>query len=113
MQKKFQKSPLASVLGTAIVSSLTTTAVVAAQDPFAIKDLDSGYLMVAEEGKGKTEMSCGEGRCGAQMMKSPEMNCGAGMQEMMKQQEAQQKKATEGKCAGMPTEPTAPETKTN
>jgi uncharacterized low-complexity protein len=113
MQKKFQKSPLASVLGTAIVTSLTTTAVGAAQDPFAVKALDSGYLVVAEEGKGKAEMSCGEGKCGAQMMKSPEMKCGAGMQEMMKQQEAQQKKATEGKCAGMAPEPTSPETKMN
>jgi uncharacterized low-complexity protein len=111
MQKKFQKSPLANALGTAIVTSLASAAVGASENPFAIKDLKSGYVMVAEEAKEKKEMSCGEGKCGAQMMKAPEMKCGAGMQEMMKQQEAEQKKAVEGKCAGMA--PQTPETKTN
>jgi len=113
MQKKFNKSPLSSVLGTAIVTSLTTAAVAEERDPFALKDLSSGYLLqVAEETKAK-EMTCGEGKCGAQMMKAPEMKCGAGMQEMMKQQEAQQKKAMEGKCAGMAPATPTPETKTN
>jgi len=111
MQKKFNKSPLANVLGTAIVTSLTTAAMAGERDPFALKELSSGYLQVAEEAKAK-EMTCGEGKCGAQMMKTPEMKCGAGMQEMMKeQQESQQKKSMEGKCAGMA--PQQPETKTN
>lgn len=114
MQKKFNKSPLANVLGTAIATSLTTAAVAEGQDPFALTELKAGYLQVAEETKATKEMTCGEGKCGAQMMKNPEMKCGAGMQELLKQQqEAQQKKAMEGKCAGMAPQQAAPSTQTN
>jgi uncharacterized low-complexity protein len=117
MNKKLQKPPFAGLIGTAIVTSLSATAAGGTENPFELKELDSGYTHVAEAEKAKKEMTCGEGRCGAEMMKNPEMKCGAGMKEMLKQQqEAQQKKAVEGKCAGMampPATPGAPETKTN
>lgn len=113
------RKPLASLIGATIVTSLSATgAVHAAENPFALKDLSTGY-MVAEAGtateggtvvapKGK-EMSCGEGKCGANMMKQPEMKCGAGMKEMQKKAEpAAEKKAMEGKCAGMKMDSSAP-----
>lgn len=115
MSEKFKNSPLANVLGTALVTSMTAGTAAASENPFVLKDLDSGYQQLAEVEKQKKEMTCGEGKCGAQMMKNPEMKCGAGMQELMKQQ-AQKQKAMEGKCAGMtqqnPT-PGAPESKKN
>lgn len=108
MTKKFQQSPLASVLGTAFATSLSAGAVSADQNPFSLKELDSGYAQLAEgEPAAKEKMqTCGVGKCGAQMMKNPEMKCGAGMQELLKQQEAE--KAVESKCAGMTPPASAP-----
>jgi uncharacterized low-complexity protein len=95
------KRVLKSVVGAAVVTSLSAVAN-ASENPFKVNDLTNGYLQVAEAGKEQKEMVCGEGKCGGQMMKSPEMNCGA----MKKQSEEQQKKAMEGKCAGMKTDQT-------
>lgn len=104
MSEQSRKSHLSNVIGTALATSLATGAAGASENPFSLKELDHGYQQIAEAEKEKKEMTCGEGKCGAQMMKSPEMKCGAGMQEMMKQQEAQKQKAMEGKCAGMTQE---------
>lgn len=115
MSEKLQKSSLAGVIGTALVTSISTGAA-ASENPFTIRDLGAGYQQVAEAEKTKKEMACGEGKCGAEMMKNPEMKCGAGMQEMQKQQEAQKQKAMEGKCAGMAPQnppPAAPQTNPN
>ena len=90
------KKTLTTVLGAAVAGSLAGT-VSAGENPFAMRDLASGYLQVAEAGKDTKEMVCGEGKCGGQKMQSPEMNCGA-----MKQAQPsaeQEKKAMEGKCA--------------
>jgi uncharacterized low-complexity protein len=90
------KKTLTTVLGAAVAGSLAGT-VSAGENPFAMRDLASGYLQVAEAGKDIKEMVCGEGKCGGQKMQSPEMNCGA-----MKQAQPsaeQEKKAMEGKCA--------------
>ncbi|MBP1150452.1 MULTISPECIES: HvfA family oxazolone/thioamide-modified RiPP metallophore [unclassified Methylocaldum] len=97
------KRVLKTVMGAAVVTSLSAVAN-ASENPFGIKDLDSGYLQVAEAGKEQKEMVCGEGKCGGQMMKSQEMNCGA----MKKQSQEQEKKAMEGKCAGMKTDQAQP-----
>jgi uncharacterized low-complexity protein len=90
------KITLTTVLGAAVAGSLAGT-VTAGENPFAMRDLTSGYLQVAEAGKDTKEMVCGEGKCGGQKMQIPEMNCGA-----MKQAQPsaeQEKKAMEGKCA--------------
>ncbi len=55
--------PVAAAVGVAFVSSLAvSTTAVAADNPFAMADLDSGYMLASshegEEGK------CGEGKCG-------------------------------------------------
>ncbi len=91
------KKTLSTVLGVAVAGSLSGIAV-AGENPFALKELSSGYVQVAEAGKDSKEMVCGEGKCGGQKMNSPEMNCGAMMQQAKKTPE-QEAKAMEGKCA--------------
>jgi uncharacterized low-complexity protein len=111
MSEKSHRVAKTKIIGTALVTSLTSGIAGADGNPFALKELSQGYQQVAEGEKEKKEMTCGEGKCGAQMMK-----CGAGMQEMMKQQEAQKQKAMEAKCAGMTPGTAAPapaETKAN
>jgi uncharacterized low-complexity protein len=90
MSSKLNKKSIASLCG-AVVTGLTATPVAnAADNPFALKDLSSGYMQVAEQ----KEAACGEGKCGASMMKSGAMKDVKGM---------------EGKCAAAPKD--AKETK--
>lgn len=91
------KKTLITVMGAAVATTLAGAAN-AVENPFAMKDLASGYQQVAEAGKEQKEMVCGEGKCGAKALKSPEMNCGAMKDQLMKK-EAAQEKAMEGKCA--------------
>ncbi|MBS1213247.1 MAG: uncharacterized protein H6R26_1864 [Proteobacteria bacterium] len=93
-----EKKSLATVIGATLVTSLSAASVQAAENPFALKELASGYAQVAEAGKEQKESACGEGKCGAEMMKKPEMKCGAGMKA---EDKAKEQKAMEGKCAGM------------
>lgn len=87
MSSKLNKKSIASLCG-AVVTGLTAAPVAnAADNPFALKDLSSGYMQVAEQKQ--KEMACGEGKCGASMMKSGGMKDMKGM------------KGMEGKCAGM------------
>lgn len=80
MSSKSDKKSIAALCG-AVVTGLTAASVAgAAENPFALKDLSSGYMVAAEEKQ--KEMACGEGKCGASMMKSGDM------------------KSVEGKCAG-------------
>ena len=68
-------SPLALALGAAFATSLAGASVAnAAQNPFAMSQLSSGY-MVADSHEGK----CGEGKCGGSKdSKSKEGSCGEG-----------------------------------
>jgi uncharacterized low-complexity protein len=114
------KKPLASLIGATIVTTLSAAGTAhAAQNPFALKEMSSGYMVAEGEvsapggqvvpAKGKAEGACGEGKCGAEMMKQPEMKCGAGMKDMQKKPDpAADKKAMEGKCAGMKMDGGAP-----
>lgn len=102
---------LTTVLGAALVSSLSGTAV-SAQNPFAATELESGYLKVAEADKASKEMVCGEGKCGGSMTKTPQMNCGA-MKADAEKKAQEQTKMNEMKCAGMKMDggaPAAPKT---
>jgi len=93
MNKKTLKTLLGAAVATTIAGELQ-----AAENPFAFKELDSGYVKVAEMGKDGKEMTCGEGKCGGGKMKQSGMNCGAMMQQKSEQSS---QKAMEGKCAGM------------
>jgi uncharacterized low-complexity protein len=78
--------PIAAALGTTFVISLAASPIVlAAENPFALNDLSSGY-MVAEEGNCGEEKDA-EGNCGEE--KEGEGHCG------------EEKGDHEGKCGGM------------
>jgi uncharacterized low-complexity protein len=95
MSEKNTMKPLALALGAAFVTSLASIPVAnAAENPFAMSELSSGY-MVAEnqmEGgdKAKAEGKCGEGKCGANKAE------GEGGAEKAKAEG----KCGEGKCGG-------------
>ena len=85
MSKKSTLKPLAVAMGAAFVTSLAGTNIAnAAENPFAMSELSSGY-MVAEMAEGKCggekkaaeEGKCGEGKCGAEKKTTAEGKCGA------------------------------------
>ena len=92
MSKKTTLKPLAVAAGAALATSLAATpAANAADNPFALSELSSGY-MVAESAEGK----CGEGKCGGEKKAADtEGKCGEGKC-------GGEKKAAdaEGKCGG-------------
>jgi len=110
MSQKVIKKPLAIALGAAFVTSLAGTPVAnAAENPFAMSELSSGYVVAEmEEGKcgegkcggdkAKEEGKCGEGKCGGDKAKA-EGKCGGdkAMEEGKKMEEG---KCGEGKCGG-------------
>lgn len=129
--KKMNKTPLAAAMGAALISTFATTAANAEANPFAMTELSSGYMQLAEmkcgasmgmgdAAKSKTaEGACAGsveaakkapgGACGA-MMKDGKMKpgmekaCGA----MMKGKEGAcgmtKAKPAEGKCGAACTE---------
>jgi uncharacterized low-complexity protein len=88
--KKFLKTPYALVMGASLLP-LTNHIAQAETNPFALSELNSGYMQTAETAPTTPEASskmkdgaCGEGKCGAAMKKVDP---------------ASEKKAIEGKCA--------------
>ena len=99
MSKKTLK-PIAAAIGTTFVVSLATSPVVqAADNPFAMNELSSGYMVVAEGNCGDKEkmeeMKEKEGKCGdkekMEEMKEKEGNCGD-------KEKMEEKKEKEGNC---------------
>ena len=87
MSKKISK-PLAIAMGAALVGGLAATGAASADDnPFAMEELDSGYLMAG----GHEEGGCGEGKCGDDK-KGSEGSCG--------EDKGGEGKCGEGKCGG-------------
>ena len=101
------KTPLALAIGTAFAASLAASNIAHAapntgSNPFAISDLNSGYMQVADAKEGKCggtkekkemEGKCGEGKCGGAkaMEKNMEGKCGGS-------KASQEGKCGEGKC---------------
>ena len=79
MSQKSTLKPLAVAMGAAFVTSLATTPVAnAAENPFAMSELSSGYMVAGSHKEGKCgEGKCGEGKCGGKAA-SKEGNCGEG-----------------------------------
>lgn len=110
---KAQKKILAVIVGGAFAASVG--AVNAAENPFTLKPLASGY-MVADNSTGSEKMQdgkCGSGKCGSEMKKkkaaaeekAKEGNCSAEMKDKEGNCSAEMKakaeaKAKEGKCSG-------------
>lgn len=107
MSKKTIK-PVSIAVGTALVTSLTTSNLAAetTPNPFAINELSGGYMQLAsadkaeQEGKcgGKKasqEGKCGEGKCGgkSEMKQNMEGKCGG-------KKADKEGKCGEGKCGG-------------
>ena len=93
MSNKTVKNPLALALGAAFVTSLAGASVAnAAENPFSMTELSSGY-MVADSHEGK----CGEGKCGGEK-KAKEGKCGEG--KCGGEKKAMEGKCGEGKCGG-------------
>ncbi|MDQ7090883.1 MAG: hypothetical protein Q9M50_09580 [Methylococcales bacterium] len=89
--KKTKHSSFILTLGTTLVSGLAATSVYAeTSNPFVMTELTEGYMQLAAadtntDDKDTSKMkagSCGEGKCGGEMMKGSE------------------EKTTEGNCAG-------------
>ncbi|MFO7602836.1 MAG: hypothetical protein R6X06_03365 [Gammaproteobacteria bacterium] len=104
MSKKQTLKPIAAVMGTAFAASMAMSNVASADtNPFAMNELSSGYMQVADK---HMEGKCGEGKCGSkQQKKDMEGKCGegkcGGQKEMNKNMEGKcggKKAAQEGKC---------------
>jgi uncharacterized low-complexity protein len=108
--KKQIIKPVAAAVGVAFVSSLAISATAHAdENPFAMSDLDTGYMLAAHHGKGE-EGKCGEGKCGeghgdddkGEEGKCGEGKCGEGHGDDDKGEEGKcgEGKCGEGKCGG-------------
>ena len=82
---KTQKT-ISLAIGSAFALSIAAGAANAAENPFALKSLQSGY-QVADHHDKSQEGKCGTGKCGSSMKKEAEGKCSA-------------EKAHEGKCGG-------------
>ena len=92
MSNKTNRKTLAIAAGAALVTSLaSTSAVNAAENPFAMTQLPGGYMVADSHMEGK----CGEGKCGG-AKKEGEGKCGEGKCGGAKTEGA--KTAEEGKC---------------
>ncbi len=84
--KKIQKTPFAVAMSATLLP-FTANATGIDSNPFALSDISSGYQLTAEAEKDAAAKmpngACGEGKCGGAM-----------------KQQATDKKAIEGKCAG-------------
>ncbi|PPC94549.1 MAG: hypothetical protein CTY33_03070 [Methylotenera sp.] len=81
---KTQKS-IALALGGAFALSMAATTVNAAENPFALKTLSSGYQVADHHEEKMKDGKCGTGKCGAEK-KAGEAKCSA-------------EKAAEAKCS--------------
>jgi len=105
MSKTTAMKPLALAMGAAFVTSLAGTSVAnAAENPFSMTELPSGYMISdsdMKEGKcGASHMKEKEGKCGESMDKSKmkeEGKCGEG-KGMDKSKMKKEGKCGEGKC---------------
>ena len=98
MSDKLTMKPLALAVGAVFVTSLASATVAnAAENPFAMSELSSGYMVAeaAAEGGGEKKMEegkCGEGKCGGEKKAKEEGKCGEG------KCGGDKKAAEEGKC---------------
>ena len=96
MVKNISVKPMVAVVGAAFIAGMATTPLAsAAENPFAAKELSSGYSQQVAMNEGK----CGEGKCGGDKAKKAEGKCGEGKCGGDKAKKAEGK-CGEGKCGG-------------
>ena len=96
MSKKFEFKPISAAVGAALTASVIALPTANAdENPFAMTELSSGYVVA-----GDTEGSCGEGKCGegkcGEEGSCGEGKCGEG--EKDKEGSCGEGKCGEGKC---------------
>lgn len=106
MSNSKSSKTLTLALGTAFAASMAAsnvaTAAEAGSNPFAMSELSSGYMQLADS---HMEGKCGEGKCGGDKKRDKEGKCGEGKcggdKEMKKNMEGKSggdKAKQEGKC---------------
>jgi uncharacterized low-complexity protein len=95
--------PIAAAIGVAFVSSVAFSSASFANEnsgdnPFAMTDLSSGYMLAGDEGHEGEEGKCGEGKCGED--KGKEGKCGEGKcgEGKCGEDKGKEGKCGEGKC---------------
>lgn len=103
---KTQKT-LSLAIGGALALSVAATTVNAADNPFALKSLATGYQVADAHDAKAADGKCGTGKCGtaekAKEMKMKDGKCGTGKcgsAEKMKEGTCGGEKAKEGSCGG-------------
>jgi len=106
MMNKTQKT-LSLAIGGALALSVAATTVNAAENPFALKSLATGYQVADAHDAKAADGKCGTGKCGtaekAIEMKMKDGKCGTGKcgsAEKMKEGTCGGEKAKEGSCGG-------------
>lgn len=88
---------LALLVGGAFVASVAST-VTAAENPFAVKTLTSGYMVADAADTKMKDGKCSAGKCGATKKKDAEGKCSADKKDHEGKCSAD-KKGQEGKCS--------------
>jgi len=96
--KKINKTPLASAMGAAFLSTVAATAVNAEVNPFGMTELSTGYMQVAAADKA-AEMACGAAMGGMTKPKGAEGACAGNKK--TDAPKAAEGKCGEGKCGAM------------
>ena len=98
-------------IGASIIAGLSTGCSTTDSNPFAQKELSSGYMNEADSAAKVKEGKCGEGKCGGNMAepvekakaaegKCGEGKCGGEMAAPVEKPKAAEGKCGEGKCGG-------------
>lgn len=96
MLKKRTLKPVAAVLGTTFAVALAASPIAnAANNPFSLTEISSGY-MVADQAEGK----CGEGKCGEAKAKDKKESEGKSRVAKDGDKKSGEGKCGEGKCGG-------------
>ena len=96
MLKKRTLKPVAAVLGTTFAVALVASPIVnAANNPFNLTEISTGY-MVADQAEGK----CGEGKCGEGKAKNKKESEGKSRVAKDGDKKSGEGKCGEGKCGG-------------
>jgi uncharacterized low-complexity protein len=105
--KKIKKTPLATAMGAAFISTFAATAANAEANPFGMTELSAGYMQVAEADAAKKtgEMACGAAMGGMAKPKTPEGACAGSKKPAAAATPASASapatKTTEGSCGDM------------
>jgi uncharacterized low-complexity protein len=101
---KSSNKAVALAVSSAFVLSIGAASINAAENPFAIKSLSSGYQVAEADATKMKDGKCGEGKCGAEMKKeagekAKDGKCGEGKcSHGDKDAKAKDGKCGEGKC---------------